>query len=102
MLSIDNKYVNEVRFIREETGVNGAKNMNGRNRTILIDTLGLPFSIKVIAAHISDNQATILAIDVLKWKVPRLQKITVDFGYKNTFQEYIEVNYKGEVERSYG
>lgn len=98
LLAIDSQSVKKMQFIKEETGIDGGKNVNGRKRTILVDTLGLPFSIKVTAANISDNQAGILAINLLKGKVPRLQKVTADMGYKNTFQEYIELNYKWEVE----
>jgi putative transposase len=98
ILAIDSQSVKAVQFTRQETGVDGGKNINGRKRTIIVDTLGLPFSIKVTAANISDNQAGIFAVDLLKGKVPRLQKITADMGYKNTFKEYIDVNYKWEVE----
>ena len=98
LLAIDSQSVKKMQFIKEETGIDGGKNVNGRKRTILVDTLGLPFSIKVTAANISDNQAGILAVNLLKGKVPRLQKVTADMGYKNTFQEYIELNYKWEVE----
>lgn len=98
LLAIDSQSVKTVQFISQETGIDGGKNVNGRKRTILVDTLGLPFSIKVTAANISDNQAGILALDLLKGKVPRLKKITADMGYKNAFQEHAEVKYKWEVE----
>jgi putative transposase len=98
LLAIDSQSVKKMQFIKEETGIDGGKNVNGRKRTILVDTLGLPLSIKVTAANISDNQAGILAVNLLKGKVPRLQKVTADMGYKNTFQEYIELNYRWEVE----
>jgi putative transposase len=57
LLYIDSQYVKIVQFINQETGIDGGKNVNGRKRTILVDTLGLPFSIKVTAANISDNQS---------------------------------------------
>lgn len=98
LLAIDSQSVKKMQFIKEETGIDGGKNVNGRKRTILVDTLGLPLSIKVTAANISDNQAGILAVDLLKGKVPRLQKITADMGYKNTFQEHIEESYKWKIE----
>ena len=82
LLAIDSQSVKIVQFIKQETGIDGGKNVNGRKRTILVDTLGLPFSIKVTAANISDNQAGILAVDLLKGKVPKLQKITADRGIK--------------------
>lgn len=98
LLAIDSQSVKKMQFVKEETGIDGGKNVNGRKRTILVDTLGLPLSIKVTAANVSDNQAGILAVDLLKGKVPRLQKITADMGYKNTFEEHVEINYKWEVE----
>lgn len=98
LLAIDSQSIKKIQFTNEETGIDGGKHINGRKRTILVDTLGLPWSIKVTAANISDNQAGILAVDSLKGKVPRLQKITADMGYKTTFKEYIETYYKWAVE----
>lgn len=98
LLAIDSQSVKKVQFTNEETGIDGGKNVNGRKRTILVDNLGLPWSIKVTAANISDNQAGILAVDLLAGKVPRLKKITADSGYKVTFKEHIETNYAWKVE----
>ena len=98
LLAIDSQSVKKVQFSHEETGIDGGKNINGRKRTILVDTLGLPWSIKVTAANISDNQSGIMAIDTLAGKVPRLKKITADAGYKVAFKEHIETNYHWKVE----
>ena len=87
LLAIDSPSVKKMQFIGQETGIDGGKNVNGRKQTILVDTLGLPLSIKLTAANVSDNQAGILAVDLLNGKVPGLQKITADMGYKNTFVE---------------
>lgn len=90
--------IEKVQFISQATGIDGGKNVNGRKRTILVDKLGLPLAIKVTAANIADNQAGILAVDLLKGKVPRLQKIAADASYKRAFCEHIEANYNWEVE----
>ena len=74
LLAIDSQSIKKVQFTKEETGIDGGKNINGRKRTILVDTLGLPLSVKITAANVSDNQAGILAVDLLKGKVPRLKK----------------------------
>lgn len=66
--------VKKVQFTNEKTGIDGRKNVNGRKRTILVDTLGLPWSIKVTVANISDNQAGIMAIDCLAGKSPEVEK----------------------------
>lgn len=98
LLAIDSQSVKTVQFVSEEIGIDGGKKINGRKRTILVDKLGLPLAIKVTAANISDNQAGILAINLLKGKVNRLTKIAADNGYKNTFCQYVEDTYNWEVE----
>ncbi len=98
LLAIDSQSVKIVQFTFEEKGIDGGKFINGRKRTILVDTLGLPWAIKITAANISDNQAGILATNLLQDKVPRLQKITADMGYKNTFVNYVNTEYRLEVE----
>ena len=98
LVAIDSQSVKKIQFTHEETGIDGGKNVNGRKRTIIVDSLGLPWSIKVTAANISDNQAGILAVDLLAGKVPRLKKITADSGYKVAFKEYVETNYAWKVE----
>ena len=98
LLAIDSQSVKKVQFTNEETGIDGGKNVNGRKRTILVDTLGLGWSIKVTVANVSHNQAGIMAIDSLAGKVLRLKKITADSGYKVVFKEHIENNYQWKVE----
>jgi len=98
LLAIDSQSVKKVQFTNEETGIDGGKNVNGRKRTIIVDSLGLPWSIKVTAANVSDNQAGILAVDLISGKVPRLKKITADSGYKVVFKEYIETTFAWQVE----
>lgn len=98
LLAIDSQSVKTVQFVKEGIGVDGNKSVKGRKRTILVDTLGLPFAIKVTEGNISDNQAGILALDTLKGKVPRLEKITADKGYKNTFIDVARLKYGWEVE----
>ena len=93
LLANDSQSVKKVQFVQEATGIDGNKFVNGRKRTILVDTLGLPFAIKVTAANISDNQAGILAVDFLKGKVPRLKKIAADLGYKKIFSDYVTTTY---------
>ncbi len=85
LLAIDSQSVKTVQFVSEATGIDGNKKINGRKRTILVDKLGLPFAIKVTAANVSDNEAGLLALEILKGKVPRLKKIAADAGYKGYF-----------------
>jgi transposase len=98
LLAIDSQVVKKMQFINLDTGIDGGKRVNGRKRTILVDTLGIPWSVKVTAANVSDNQGGILAVNSLKGKVPSLQKITADGGYKTTFVDYVNREFKLEVE----
>ncbi|SFF47182.1 transposase, partial [Thermoflexibacter ruber] len=49
-------------------------------------------------ADVSDNQAGIAAIEQLSGKVPRLQKIAADSGYKDSFITHVQEVYGWEVE----
>jgi hypothetical protein len=70
----------------------------GRKRNIAVDRLGLPWSIAVTGANISDNEAGRLVVDRLKGKVPRLEVIAADHGYKVSFIEHVEQKYGWRVE----
>lgn len=50
-------------------------------------------SIKVPTTNISNDQAWILAVDLLVDKVLGLKKTATDLGYKVAFKEHIETNY---------
>ncbi len=90
LLAIDSQSVKIMQFIEEETGIDGNKRINGRKRNIAVDRLGLPWSLAVTAGNISDNEAGRLVVDRLKGKVPRLQVIAADHGYKLSFVEHVE------------
>jgi putative transposase len=97
-MAIDSQSVKSVQFISSETGIDGNKRINGRKRTILVDTLGIPWAVKVTSAGLSDNQAGIRALESLKGKVPRLQKIIGDHGYKTTFIQHANKEYGWKIE----
>ena len=50
------------------------------------------------SAGLSDNQAGVLALEKLKGKVPRLQKIIGDHGYKATFIQHADKEYGWKME----
>ena len=98
LLAIDSQSVKIMQFIEEETGIDANKKINGRKRSILVDRLGLPWSLAVTSANRSDNEAGCLAVDRLKGKVPSLQVIAADHGYKISFIDHIESEYGWRVE----
>lgn len=90
LLVIDSQSVKIMQFIEEETGIDGNKHINGRKRSIAVDRLGLPWSLAVTSANTSDNEAGRLVVDRLRGKVPRLEVIAADHGYKVSFIEHVE------------
>ena len=90
LLAIHSQSVKIMQFIEDETGIDANKRINGRKRSIAVDRLGLPWSLAVTGANISDNEAGRLVVDRLKGKVPRLKVLAADHGYKVSFVEHVE------------
>jgi putative transposase len=64
-----------------ERGFDGGKQVTGRKRHILVDTLGLLLIIYVHAANISDADAAQVMFRTAQRKLPRLQKVMADGAY---------------------
>jgi transposase len=62
-------------------GYDAHKNVKGRKRHLLVDTLGLPLSIYVSPADVQDRVGARLLLAGLKPLVPRLRKIWADGAY---------------------
>jgi putative transposase len=62
-------------------GYDAHKNIKGRKRHLLVDTLGLPLSIYVTPANVQDRVGARLLLAGLKPLVPCLQKIWADGAY---------------------
>ena len=62
-------------------GYDAHKNVKGRKRHLLVDTLGLPLSIHVTPADVQDRVGAHLLLAGLGPLVPRLKKIWADGAY---------------------
>ena len=62
-------------------GYDAHKNIKGRKRHLLVDTLGLPLSVYVTSADVQDRVGTRSLLAGLKPFVPRLKKIWADGAY---------------------
>jgi transposase len=62
-------------------GYDAHKNVKGRKRHLLVDTLGLPLSIYVTSADVQDRVGARCLLAGLKPFVPRLKKIWADGAY---------------------
>ena len=65
----------------QSNGYDAHKNIKGRKRHLLVDTLGLPLSVYVTSADVQDRVGTRSLLAGLKPFVPRLQKIWADGAY---------------------
>jgi putative transposase len=63
------------------TGYDAHKNVKGRKRQLLVDTLGLPLSIYVNPAEVQDRVGARLLLAGLGPLVPRLKKIWANSAY---------------------
>jgi putative transposase len=62
-------------------GYDAHKNLKGRKRHLLVDTLGLPLSVNVTPANVQDWVGARLLLVGLNPLVPRLKKIWADGAY---------------------
>jgi putative transposase len=62
-------------------GYDAHKNIKGRKRHLLVDTLGLPLSVCVTPANVQDRVGARLLLVGLNRVVPRLKKIWADGAY---------------------
>jgi transposase len=98
LLAVDSQSVKTINFVSLDTGIDGAKKLNGRKRHLAVDTLGLPWATLVTSAGVSDSAAGCQLVDLLKGKVPRLEKIAADHGYKASFTDHVNKGYQWQVE----
>jgi len=63
-------------------GYDGAKNVNGRKRHLLVDTLGLVLSILVTSANVPERKGLVRLLHSSKPHLPRLHHLWLDRGYK--------------------
>jgi putative transposase len=71
-----------------EKGFNPYKQVKGRKRTIMTDTLGLILFVVVCAASIADSDGAEYIFHETKGRFPRLHTVLVDQGYKNWLVEF--------------
>jgi putative transposase len=73
----------------EERGYDGGKNVKGRKRHILVDTLGLLLLVMVSSAAWHDRDGGVELCDEAHQKFARLRKIWADRSYRGELVEYV-------------
>jgi putative transposase len=78
---IDSQSVKTTEESTVSNGYDTHKNVKGRKRHLLVDTLGLPLSVYVTPANVQDRVGARLLLAGLGPLVPRLKKIWADGAY---------------------
>ena len=78
---IDSQSVKTVEESAHPSGYNAHKNVKGRKRHLLVDTLGLVLSVYVTSANIQDRVGARCLLAGLKPLLPHLKKIWADGAY---------------------
>jgi putative transposase len=78
---MDSQSVKTVEESAHPSGYDAHKNIKGRKRHLLVDTLGFPLSVYVTAADVQDRVGAQCLLGGLKPFVPRLKKIWADGAY---------------------
>jgi putative transposase len=79
---MDSQSVKNVEESAHPSGYDAHKNLKGRKRHLLVDTLGLPLSVYVTSADVQDRVGAQCLLAGLKPLLPRLRKIWANGAYK--------------------
>lgn len=82
---VDSQSVKLAPMIYESRGIDGNKNVNGRKRQLLTDTLGRIWKACTHPANEHDSPAGVALLDLEVEQLKCLQKIVADKAYRGTF-----------------
>ncbi len=71
-------------------GIDGGKQVKGRKRHIVVDSLGLLLVVVVHAANHHDSRAAFGVIEALRYRFPRLAKVIADAGYRGELADRVK------------
>lgn len=90
---IDSQSSKTTRSGSDVRGIDGGKNVKGRKRHIVVDSMGLLLVVIVHAANTHDSKAAFKVIEALKYRFPRLMKIIADAGYRGELADKVKTSF---------
>ena len=75
---IDSRSVRTSHHIDGQRGIDGNKKIKGKKEHIVVDTLGLPMSVRVHPANFHDSVGAEEVFESMRYKFPRLKRILAD------------------------
>ena len=79
-------------------GYDAAKKINGRKRHLVTDTLGLLIAVLITAGSTQDRDAALPVLELAKKKVPGLEWLFVDGGYRGAPLAQIHERHQVQIE----
>ena len=88
VLCIDSQSVKLSPMIYEHRGIDANKRVNGRKRTLVVDTQGRLWVVAVHPANQADGPAAVTLVNSILWRVgERLEKVYGDQAYNGVFAQ---------------
>ena len=95
LLCMDSQSIKIAPFVKQQTGIDGNKKVNGRKRHVVTDTLGLVWGVVVHAANQTDGATAERVVAPLQGYLHRMKKILADAAYEKVFVDWVTENLRG-------
>jgi putative transposase len=74
----------------QERGYDAGKQVKGRKRHMVVDTLGLLLLVMVTSASLQDRDGGVQLCDEVQQQFPRIKKLWADSSYRGELVEYVQ------------